>query len=107
MPSAKQVVIFITAKDNEQAQRIAKGLLKAKLIACANIVPGVQSLFWWEGKIDEASEILLVLKTSASKINKIIGKVKSLHSYDVPEIIALPIVAGNKDYLKWVNESVK
>lgn len=100
-------IVFITAKDNEEAKRIAQGLLKEKLIACANIIPGVQSMFWWEGKIDEAGEALLILKTKRSLIKKVIKTVKVLHSYQVPEVIALPIIEGNKDYLKWVNESVK
>src|SRR3989338_2477032 len=100
-------IVFITAKDNEEAKRIAHGLLKEKLIACANIIPGVQSMFWWEGKIDEAGEALLILKTKRSLIKKVIKTVKVLHSYQVPEVIALPIIEGNKDYLKWVNESVK
>ena len=100
------VVVLVTAKDIEEAQKIAKGLLQAKLIACANIVPQVQSLFWWQGKIDQANEVLLILKTQTKRIDEIITKVKSLHSYDVPEIIALPITAGQKDYLKWIDESV-
>ena len=100
------VVVLVTAKDMEEAQKIAKGLLQAKLIACANIVPQVQSLFWWQGKIDQANEVLLILKTQTKKIDEIITKVKSLHSYDVPEIIALPIAAEHKDYIKWIDESV-
>ena len=101
------VVVLVTAKDVAEAQKIAKGLLEAKLIACANLVFAVQSFFWWQEKIDKADEVLLVLKTQTSQVDKITAKVKLLHSYDVPEVIALPIVAGNKDYLQWINESVK
>lgn len=107
MRKTNHVVVFVTAKDISEARKIASGLLEAKLIACANLVPQVQSLFWWQGKIDEANEVLLVLKTQSAKVEEIIQKVKLLHSYDVPEIIALPIDAGNGDYLKWVDESVK
>ena len=97
---------MVTAKDVQEAQKIANGLLEAKLVACANLVPQIQSLFWWQGKIDQANEVLLVLKTQAKQVELVIKKVKSLHSYDVPEVIALPIVAGNADYLKWIDESV-
>ena len=107
MEKSNYVVVLVTAKDTPEAQKIANGLLEAKLIACANLVSQVQSFFWWQGKIDQAQEVLLVLKAPMAKVKEIIKKVKSLHSYDVPEIIALPIVAGNEDYLKWLDESVK
>lgn len=100
------IVVLVTAKDKKQAAAIADGLLKAKLIACANIIGGVQSLFTWQGKVDRAKEALLILKTKKSAFNKLAAKVKTLHSYQVPEIIALPIIAGSKDYLQWVGESV-
>ena len=100
------MVIFITAKDTSEAQKIADGLVGAKLAACVNIVPQVQSIFWWENKIDRADEALLIAKSKRNLFPKIIQKVKSLHSYSVPEIIALPIIDGNKDYLKWINDSV-
>ena len=96
------IVILITAKDKKEAIKIARGLLEAKLIACANIINGVQSLFWWEGKIDSSKEVLLVLKTQKSLFTKVTTKVKSLHSYQTPEIIALPIVNGSEEYLKWI-----
>ena len=101
------VVVLVTVQDDAEARKIAAGLLEAKLVACANLVPQIQSLFWWQGKIDQAQEVLVVLKTQARHVEAIIKKVKSLHSYDVPEVIALPIVAGNEDYLKWIDESVK
>ena len=101
------IVIFITAKSVEEATKISQELVRQKLIACANIVKDIKSFFWWEGKIDEADEVLLILKTKRSLFKKIEKAVKSLHSYDVPESIALPIVEGHKPYLKWVNESVK
>ena len=101
------IVILITTKDAKQAQKIADGLLKDKLVACANIIGGVRSLFWWAGKIDSAKEVLLILKTKKTLFNKAAAKVKLLHSYQTPEIIALPIVAGSEDYLKWISVSVK
>lgn len=95
----------MTAKDKKEAVKIAQGLLESKLIACANIIDGVQSLFWWQGKIDSSKEVLLVLKTKKFLFKKVSEKVKSLHSYQTPEIIALPIIAGSKDYLNWINSS--
>jgi len=99
------IVVFITAKDKKEAEKISRGLLEAKLIACANIVEGVQSLFWWQGKIDMSQEVLLVLKTKKVLFKKVMAQVKSLHSYQTPEIIALPIVNGSEDYLGWISSS--
>ncbi len=100
------IIVLVTAKDKKEAAKIAKGLLESKLIACANIIDGIQSLFWWQGKIDSSKEVLLVLKTKKSLFKKVEAKVKSLHSYQTPEIIALPIVHGSKDYLSWITASV-
>ena len=97
------IVVLVTAKDKKEAGKIARGLLRAKLIACANIVKGVQSLFWWQGKIDSSKEVLLILKTKKILFKKVLNQVKSLHSYQTPEIIALPIVNGSKDYLRWLD----
>ena len=101
------IVILVTAKDTDEAKRIARRLLEEKLIACANVVSGVQSLFWWEGKGDEAAETLLVMKSVKKHFTKIVKTVKSIHSYNVPEIIAVPVVAGEKDYLRWIDASTK
>jgi periplasmic divalent cation tolerance protein len=81
--------------------------MKNKLAACVNIIDNIKSIFWWQGKIDKAKEVLLIIKTKKKLIDKLIKKVKSLHSYAVPEIIALPIIAGNKKYLEWIDESVR
>jgi len=70
-------------------------------------VPGVSSLFWWQGKIDSAQESLLIVKTTASRLNELVTLVKELHSYDVPEIVAIPIVGGNQEYLEWIGKEVK
>ena len=100
------IVIFVTAKDFKEARKISQALVERKLIACANILQGVRSFFWWEGKVDAADEVLLILKTRRSLFKKVEQIVKSLHSYSVPEIIAMPIITGSKEYLKWVNDSV-
>ena len=100
------IVVLVTAKDALEAKTIADQLLEKKLIACANIVEGAQSIFWWQGKIDQAKETLIVLKSKQGLFKKIVKMIKAHHSYEVPEIIALPIIDGNPDYLKWINESV-
>lgn len=99
------IVILVTAKDETQAKRIAENLIAEKLVACANIVPGVQSIFRWKNKVDRAQEVLLVLKSRRRHFPLIVKTVQAVHSYDVPEVIALPIIEGNKDYLKWLTES--
>ena|SRR3990167_2914905 len=101
------IVIFVTAKDRDEAAKIAEKLVADKLIACANIVPGIQSVFRWEGEVDRADEVLLILKTGKNLFGKVVETVKSLHSYDLPEIIALPIIDGSKDYLAWIDSSVQ
>jgi len=101
------IVILITAKNTTQANTIANKLVKEELIACANMVKGVKSIFKWKGKVEKCDEVLLILKSKKNLLSKIIKTVKKHHSYDVPEIIALPIVDGNKDYLKWIGTSCK
>lgn len=101
------IVVFITAKDKKQARAIANALIELKLAACVNIVSSVESFFWWQGKLDSAKEVMLVVKTKKSLLPRTIRRVKELHSYDVPEIIALPIIGGSRDYLKWINDSTR
>jgi len=101
------IVIFVTAKDQEEGGRIARALLEEKLAACVNISAGIKSLFWWEGQIDTGEEVLLLIKSKKKLLPKILKTVKKHHSYTVPEIIALPIVAGSKDYLQWVENETK
>ncbi|MCX5701065.1 MAG: divalent-cation tolerance protein CutA [Candidatus Omnitrophica bacterium] len=101
------MVLLITVSDKKQAHRIAKALIKNKLVACVNILGGVESFFWWNKKIDSAKEILLIAKSRNEKLNKIIKLVKAMHSYDCPEIIALPITGGSKTYLDWIDESLR
>jgi len=98
-----RIIVLITAGSEEEAHRIAESLVKGKKAACANIVPRVDSLFRWEGKLDSARESLLLVKTKASLFSEIVEMVKRMHSYEVPEIIALPIIAGSEDYLKWLD----
>jgi periplasmic divalent cation tolerance protein len=98
-----RIVVLIAAGSGEEARRIAELLVKEKKAACVNIVPGVDSLFRWQGKIDSARESLLLVKTRASLLSEIVSLVKGIHSYEVPEIIALPIVGGSEEYLRWLD----
>ncbi|MCX5714764.1 MAG: divalent-cation tolerance protein CutA [Candidatus Omnitrophica bacterium] len=100
------IVIFVTAANKKEASNIAKKLIAAKLAACVNIIDKIDSLFRWQGKLDQAKESFLIIKSRDTKFKQIAKMVKSLHSYEVPEIIALPIVCGDAAYLEWINESV-
>ena len=106
MKESDYIVIFITTATPEEAQQISRSLLEQRKAACVNIISKVESLFWWNDKLDSAHEILLVVKTKASLLPEITNLVKGAHSYTVPEIIAMPIVGGNPDYLEWIEESV-
>lgn len=100
------IVVFVTAGNKKEAQKIASGLIKKKLAACVNIAGKVDSVFFWEGKVQKSKESLLIIKSTKAKFPQLARMVKSLHSYDLPEIIALPVVAGDKPYLRWIDESV-
>jgi len=102
-----EIVVFVTASAEEEAHRIAELLLNQRKAACINIVPKVDSLFWWQGTLDSARESLLIIKTRASLLPEVVELVKSVHSYEVPEVIALPIIGGNEEYLKWIDSEVK
>ena len=103
----KPIIIMVTCASRKEARRIADRLLIKRLVACANIVSGVESKFWWEGKIDSASETLLMMKTVKANFKKVEAAVLSLHSYEIPEIIAAPITAGSKSYFSWIEKSVR
>jgi periplasmic divalent cation tolerance protein len=107
MKKQGEIVIFITTASADEAHSIADLLLNQRKVACVNIIPEVDSLFWWQGKLDSAQESLLIIKTKASLLSEIVRSVREIHSYDVPEIIALPIVGGNRDYLEWIGREVK
>ena len=107
MEHDQNIVIFITTGTDEEARRVAEALLEQRKAACVTIVPTVTSLFWWEGRIDSDQESLLIVKSKASLLDEIVSLVKEVHSYDVPEVIALPIIGGNSDYLSWIGEQTQ
>lgn len=104
MVGGEAIVVLISVASRQEADRIAHRLVEDRLAACVNIVPQVRSLFTWEGKLSEEDEVLLVVKSRRSRFRELTGAVKKLHSYSVPEIIALPILEGNADYLQWIND---
>jgi periplasmic divalent cation tolerance protein len=107
MSEAVYAVVLVTASSEAEGLKLKKVLMEARKAACVNIISQVESHFWWKGKVDIADEVLLIIKTKVSSVNDIIKLVKEAHSYVIPEIIALPVIAGNDDYLKWVDEEVK
>jgi periplasmic divalent cation tolerance protein len=101
------IVVLVTAKDKTEAEKISQTLIEEKLIACANIISPVASCFVWMGKIDRAEECLIVMKSRADLFAELTRRVKALHSYEVPEVLALPIVDGSGDYLAWMRGALR
>ena len=107
MEETSRIVILITTSNSDEGQKIAELLLNQRLVACVNIVPKVNSFFKWQSKPDSAQESLLIIKTRKALLSEITETVKRIHSYEVPEIIALPITGGNEEYLEWIDNEVK
>jgi periplasmic divalent cation tolerance protein len=101
-----KIVVFVTCGNREEAEKLAGRLVEQKLTACVNLVPGIESWYWWEGKINRDAELLLVMKTTQAHFPALEIAIKEQHSYAVPEIIALPILAGSREYLQWIGDSV-
>ena len=99
--------IYMTAGSTAEAKKIGKALVESQLAACVNILDGMQSIYRWEGKIQQDSEVVLIAKTTASLLPQLIEKVKSLHSYDCPCIVSLPISGGYPPFLDWIQSEVK
>ena len=103
----KVIVVFVTCPTAIVARRLARRLIERRLAACVNAVPAVESTFRWQGTIEQCRETLLIIKTAAARFERLRRAIKDLHPYDVPEIIALPVVAGYAPYLEWVGESTR
>ena len=99
------IIVFMTASNGEEAARLADMLVGAHLAACVQILPEMESVYRWQGKIERAPEILLLAKTTKSKFEELEREVRALHSYDTPEIIAVPVVAGSSSYLEWLSKA--
>jgi periplasmic divalent cation tolerance protein len=104
---ADEIIVLITTSTGDEAAKIGTALVDGHLAACVNIVPEVRSLFFWQGELNDERETLLICKSRMPLMKQIITRVKALHSYAVPEVIALPIVAGSEEYLDWVKETTK
>jgi periplasmic divalent cation tolerance protein len=96
--------VHVTTGDAEEARRIGRTLVEERLAACANVIDGMSSIYWWEGKMEEAREALLVLKTTSGRLDELMVRVKALHSYDCPAIVAFAIEFGDGDYLGWIGD---
>jgi periplasmic divalent cation tolerance protein len=98
------LIVFITASNDDEAVKIARALVEARLAGCVNIIKDIRSIYRWEGKIEDDAEVLMIAKTRKHLFDSLMKKVKEIHSYTVPEIIAMPIVEGSEDYVKWLKE---
>jgi len=96
------LVILVTAVNQKEARRIGKGMVDAKLAACANIIPGIQSIYRWKGKVVKAQEVLIILKSTRPRYRALEKAIKAMHTYETPEIIALPVKEGLDRYIRWV-----
>lgn len=94
--------VYVTASDEAEARRVGRALVEERFAACANVIPGMRSIYRWQGEVQEASEAVLILKTTAALLDRLTARVKELHSYDVPCVVGLPIAGGNPDYLDWI-----
>ena len=101
---AEAMWVYVTCESESQAHDIGMQVLKERLAACANIIPGMRSMYWWEGKLEEARESVLIFKTTTDSFAQLSERIKALHSYDVPCVIGLPIMGGNADYLSWIHK---
>jgi periplasmic divalent cation tolerance protein len=106
-PATKFAVVLVTAPDLKTARMLAKAALKARLIACANLIPKIESHYWWHGKIESGTEVLLVLKTTKSKLAALEKLILAKHPYDTPEFVVLPLSKGSNRYLKWLAASCR
>jgi periplasmic divalent cation tolerance protein len=99
--------VYVTTGNRKEAVAIGRNVVAARLAACANVLDGMRSIYWWEGAIEEEDEVVLILKTRESLLAQLVERVRSLHSYECPCVIALPIIAGNPDYLQWLADETE
>jgi periplasmic divalent cation tolerance protein len=104
-PDTDVRAVFVTTPDGDVAERIVRALVEEGLAACGNIVPGIQSIYRWQGRIESSAELLIMLKTTAGSMPSVINRIREIHPYDVPEVVALPVTAGNPAYLEWVRSA--
>ncbi|MDR3639763.1 MAG: divalent-cation tolerance protein CutA [Humidesulfovibrio sp.] len=97
-------LVYATAPTLAEAESLGRMAVEARLAACANILPGMRSLYWWQGTLEQADEVVLILKTTEALVSSLIEALTSAHSYDCPCVVALPIASGNPDFLRWIED---
>jgi periplasmic divalent cation tolerance protein len=102
-----EIVILCTSASEEEADRIARHLLEEHVAACVNVIPMHRSYYWWQGAIESSSEYLLLIKSSATLFPAVEQAIRGMHSYEVPEVLALPVLAGSADYLAWLRHNLR
>lgn len=100
-------LVYMTAESKQEAEAVGKSLVEEKLAACVNIIDRMESMFWWEGEVQKDNEVVLIAKTKDSLVPELVNKVKSIHSYSVPCVLALPVSDGNQAFLDWIVEETK
>ncbi len=101
------LLVLVTAPDLKVARKLAKAALESHLAACANLVPKIESHYWWQGRLESSSEVLVIFKTTGARVKELEACVLKNHPYDTPEFLAIPRVVGNARYLRWLRDSVK
>ena len=96
------VLLYVTAGDAEEAAKIGRTLVEERRVACANVIPGVRSIYRWEGAVQDESEAVLIAKTEETRAEAATARIKALHSYDLPCVVVLPLTGGNADFLRWI-----
>lgn len=107
MEKTDTVMIYVTAAQSEQAMALGRALVEARLVACANVLGGVNSVYWWDGAVQEGQEAVLIAKTRSDLVDAVIAKVKAIHTYSCPCVVALPILGGNPDFLDWISAETR
>ncbi len=107
MSDMAPIIIYVTAANPDEAEKIALTVLEEKLVACVSTVRDIRSRYWWQGALCDSVEQLLIMKTTQAHLTAVIERVKALHSYEVPEIIAVPVIGGNPEYTRWIEGSVR
>jgi len=103
----KVVLVYVTAPDHATARRLARCIVKSRLAACANLLPAIESIYWWKGRIEAASEIALILKTRAPLVPRLTAELLRLHPYECPCVVALPLLGGNPAFLRWIGAETR
>ena len=103
----KATLVYITAGSMDEAKKIGRALISNRLAACVNIIDNMQSMYWWEDEVQDDREVILIAKTKESIVPELIDKVKSMHSYDCPCVVSLPILDGNRAFLAWIAQQTK